>query len=168
MRRWLRNIEYYTDRSIPYALLILLVIIIFEFSFPDLVQPYIKTIHAVDNFIIFIFVVDLTFKYVRIKDFPKFFRIYWIEILAVFPVFLILRLFEELAIITELGTGTQKVIHGVVEAEKESRVLIREIERASAESSRIKNFARYFQPIARLPRFFMAFSFFDQPNRHKR
>lgn len=167
MRRWLRNIEYYVDRSIPYALLILLVIIIFEFSFPDLIEPYIGLVHGIDNFIILVFIIDLIFKYVRIKDFPRFFRVYWIEILAVFPVFLVLRLFEELAIITELGTGTQKVLHGVVEAEKEGRVIIRELERAGAESSRFRSFVRYFNPIARLPRFFMAFSFYDQPRKYK-
>ena len=90
---------------------------------------------------------------------------YWLEIIAVFPFFLILRLLEEFYLIAEFGQNTQKYLHSVVEVQKESRLIIEEAEKVVARGSRSRYFMRFLRPIARVPRFFMAFSFYEKPIR---
>ena len=98
MKIWLHKIEVIVDRSIPYNIIVLLFLIIGELFFYEQVQPYIKWINLTDNFVVGVFVIDLIFKYIRIRNIPKFFRKCWMDIIAVFPFFLLFRLFEEMLV----------------------------------------------------------------------
>ena len=95
------------------------------------------------------------FKYARTKNFPKFFKKYWLEIIAIFPAFLVLRVVEEFAIIVNL---------------EESIVASQEVieigERTVPKTSRLHYFSRFVRPLARFPRFLKAFSFYEKPGSH--
>ena len=163
MKEWLHKIELIVDKSIPYCLILLFFVIIGEIFFKYKVEPYHAYISAIDDIIIFIFILDLVFKYIRTMNFPKFLRKYWLEVIAVFPAFLILRLIEEFVSIANLGETLQASLHETLEIEKEGKVLVREIESGGKEASRLRYFSRFIRPIARLPRFLKAFSFYEKP-----
>ena len=119
MKRWMHKIEVWVDKAIPPCLIVLLVVIILELGFDDMVEhyhlhPYIL---VADYIVIGIFVLDLVFKYMRTRHIPKFVRKYWLDILAVFPFFLIFRAFE--FAIGSWGHTAQTVLHEGLEVEKE-------------------------------------------------
>ena len=163
MKQWLHKIELIVDKSIPYSLILLFFLIIGQIFFGHEIEPYHTFVSIIDGIIIFIFILDLIFKYARIKKFPKFFRKYWMEIIAVFPAFLVLRVIEEFITIANLGETVQASFHEVVGIEKEGKILMKEAERTRLGVSRIKYFNRFIRPIARLPRFLKAFSFYEKP-----
>jgi len=170
MKRWLHKIELLVDKIIPYSLVLLLFLIIGEIFFEHEFEPYKFYISALDFFIILIFIIDLIFKYIRIRNFPKFFKSYWLEIIAVFPAFVFLRLIEEFIIIVNLGETMRSVgetaqssIHEVVGIEKEGRILMREAERTGQGVSRLRYYHKFVRPLTRFPRFLKAFSFYEKP-----
>jgi len=163
MKEYLHKIEVIVDKTIPYSLILLFFLIIGQIFFDNEIEPYHFYVSIIDGVIIFIFILDLVFKYVRIKSFPRFFRRYWLEIIAVLPAFLVLRLIEEFVAIANLGGSIQTSFHEALEIEKESKVLVREIEKTGKEASRLRYLSRFIKPIARLPRFLKAFSFYEKP-----
>ena len=170
MERWLHTVEFWVDKIIPYSLIILFFLIIGEIFFEHEFEPYSFYVSIIDGTIIFIFVLDLTFKYIRSRNFPKFFRKHWLEIIAVFPAFLVLRLAEEFIIIAKLGETfesvgetAQSALHEITGIEKEGKILMREIERTGQGVSRLRYFHRFLRPLARIPRFLKAFSFYEKP-----
>ncbi|MDP7244039.1 MAG: hypothetical protein QF568_01710 [Flavobacteriales bacterium] len=163
MKPWLHKIELLVDRIIPYTLILLLFLIIGQIFFGHEIEPYHIYVSIIDGFIILIFVLDLIFKYIRTRNFPKFLRKYWLEVIAVFPAFLVLRLLEEFVAIANLGETAQTYFREALEVEKEGKVLVREIERSGKEVSRLRFFSRFIRPLARSPRFLKAFSFYEKP-----
>lgn len=153
MKKWLHKIEILVDRSIPYALILLLILIIGEVIYADKIEPFSLYVSIVDGIIIGIFVVDLTFKYVRSKKISKFFRNHWLEIIAILPAFLVIRIIEEFVIIANLE---QTLLLSQEALEVEARVGTR--------ASRLHYFARFVGPLARLPRFLKAFKFYERPD----
>jgi hypothetical protein len=177
MKKWLHKVEYITDRIIPYTLIVLFIIIIIDILFKENIGKYVIIIEILDGIIITIFLVDLYFKYQRVKNFKKFLRKYWLDIIAVFPLFLVFRMFEEIVILSNLLkesliTG-QKVVHEGVEVEKlgakfveaasketkfiegiekEGMKLVREAEQAGR-ISRTGIFTKIIEPITRAIRF---------------
>ena len=152
MKRWMHKIELLVDKIIPYLLVLLFFVILGEIFFAHEIEPYSVFVSSVDGFIIFIFVIDLIFKYIRIRNFPKFFRNYWLEIIAIFPAFLILRVMEEFVIIVKLEESI-----GI------SQDVIEVGERTIPRASRMHYFSRFIRPLARFPRFLKAFSFYEKP-----
>jgi hypothetical protein len=96
-------------------------------------EPFVTYI---DYFIVFFFVVDLTFKWLHVKNVVKFVKLYWLDIIAVLPFYLGFRIYARFAAIAAAGeeiAEAQKVAHELVlarEAEllKEAQVLAREEE----------------------------------------
>ncbi len=176
MHRYLKKIEHFTDKIIPYLLILLAIILILEFFFKETAHNYHTFIIIADGIIIFFFTVDLIYKYNRVRHIKPFLKKYWLDIIAVFPFFLLVRAIEELFLLfrisQEVGEG-QKFLHLGVEAEKiakEERALselsklqkeskfIKEIE-AGTKLSRTRLFARFF----RLPRLIKIFPFYEKP-----
>lgn len=150
MRSFLYKIGVFVDKIIPFLLFILFFIILGEIFLHEFMVKYHTIVEAIDIFIIAVFVIDLGFKYERMRNIPRFLRASWIEILAIFPFFLVFRFFEgilELFVITESLPQAQKVVHVATGAEKEVALVIKE-------SSRAERFARFLRPIARSIRFF--------------
>ncbi|MBI2148665.1 hypothetical protein HYU23_03215 [Candidatus Woesearchaeota archaeon] len=156
MKPWLHKIEVFVDKIIPLLLVILLAIIIGEFAFHEFMVKHHIAVEIIDGFIIFIFVLDLVFKYIRIKNFPKFLRASWIEIIAIFPFFLVFRFLEGIIGFFGVGetvTSTQKVVHVGIEVEKQIVGAVRESEVVAKEVARSERFARFLRPVARSIRF---------------
>ncbi|HLC52327.1 MAG TPA: hypothetical protein VJI98_03745 [Candidatus Nanoarchaeia archaeon] len=156
MKPWLHWIEIIIDKSIPFLLVLLLLIIVGEFWFHDFVYKYRTIADILDSFIIIVFVIDLVFRYNRIRNFPKFLRASWLEILAVFPFFLIFRVIETAAGVFEAGevlTRTQKVVHVGLEIEPEVAKAIKEGELIAKEAGRAERLGRFVRPLTRGVRF---------------
>ena len=85
----LAKIEHFVDRSIPFIVILLAIIIVLEF-FVDAhsFEPWL--IYA-DWVIIAFFIADLVFKWRHVRNLTKFIRLYWLDIIAVFPFYLIIR-----------------------------------------------------------------------------
>ena len=141
MKKWLHKIEVFVDKIIPLLLLLLLIIIILELGFHDfVVEHHLEhPIEILDYFIILTFVVDLAFKYNRVRHVPRFIRMYWLDLLAVFPFFLIFRAFEGVLgifgrTLGEWGSQAQAVLHEGLHAEKEG---VKVVELAEKEGAKI-------------------------------
>lgn len=188
MKRWMHKIEVWVDKAIPPCLLLLLIIIVLDLGFPDMVEHYHLHPYIVigDYLIIAVFVLDLAFKWNRTRHIPKFMRKYWLDILAVFPFFLLFRVFELAAgafslAVSESAQTAQQLLHEGLEVEKEGAKLLREGEKFIKEGSRVAReaekvsklsrstrFMRFLRPILRIPRFFKAvpkmLGFYEKPH----
>lgn len=175
MHPFWKKLEHYNSRLIPYALGLLLLIIVVEvgeqFSWWHIENLTLSTtIHALDYLIIAIFVIDLIFLAIRARKMKTFFKHYWLDILAVFPLALAFSLLSrvyELVIATEQVVIGQSVVHEAVEAEKllaKEERLAKEA-RAVARSGRI---ARVVRITARSLRLLLKSRFLTKVGRHRR
>jgi len=174
MKAWLHKVEYWVDKLIPYSLVLLLVVIILELFFTDFVHHnHLEgTLANIDAGIILLFLMDLYFKWIRIRKIPKFLRRCWLDIIAVFPFILFFRLLEEVINIARFGDifkKVQSVLHETVEVEKEVTKIAQSAEKMG-KASRVRIFTNFFtkysrfvRPIARTPRFIKALTFFERP-----
>lgn len=125
MKKWVHKTEVLVDKAILPAIAVLLVIIVLELFFRNIAEQYHLYIEIADYFIVGIFVLDLVFKYMRVRQIPLFIRTYWLDILAVFPFILLFRAFEGVyglfAAAESLETfgSLQSVFHEGLEVEKE-------------------------------------------------
>src|SRR3989338_8127300 len=94
MHQMLHRLEKLIDWLIAPALLILLALILLELAFP---QAHVF-VEWFDFAVISIFASDLAFKYNHVRSVPKFFRRYWLEIIATLPFFLVFRMIEFMGI----------------------------------------------------------------------
>ena len=90
------------------------------------------------------------------KNIRNFLKSFWLDILAVFPFFLLFRAFEEIAAGLQIGEFTersQNVLHEGLELQKKGTKLLQEAEKAIKirEATRFSKFSRFLRPIARLP-----------------
>jgi len=176
MKLWMHKLEYLTDKIIPYLVFILLILIILDFFYHEKTIPYENEILLLDYFIVIIFIIDLSFKYYRVKNAKLFLKKYWIDIIAVFPFFLLFRLVEEVLILTRIRESlieSQKIIHSGVEVgriareiQEEERIL-REIQEASR-LERTSLFTRILRPLERIPRIWRMMHFYEKPFNKKR
>ena len=166
MKPWLHKIEVSVDKSIPYLLFALLFLIVGEIFYQNMLEPYIFYISIFDNIIIIIFVLDLIFKYIRAITLPDFLRRHWLEIIAVLPASLFVRLIEGIIPVSTFEVS-QSALHEAAEFKRESKLIIMEVEKAG-QITRMDYFLRFLRPLARLPRFMKAFEFYEKPiNPHK-
>ena len=152
----LYEIEVLADRLIPYTLILLLFLIIGEVFFSDNFHYYSYFVSIVDYLVIGVFALDLFFKYRHVRSIPRFLRTYFLEILALFPAFLIVRILEEILTVT----GLESTVRFSQEALEISQ-------QTGLGQTRLSYFARLIKPLARLPRFLAAFHFYEKPtHRH--
>src|SRR3989344_6612397 len=141
MKKWIHFVEVFVDKIIPLLLLVLLGILVIEIFFHELAVKYHLYIEIVDYFIILGFILDLIFKYLRIKNIPKFLKSSWLEIIAIFPFFLVFRLFESAALFFsgagETASSAQKAVHIGIGVEKEVVEVIREGSKITEEVSKV-------------------------------
>src|SRR3989338_6477447 len=164
MKPWLHKIAAIVDKSIPYILVILLFLIIGEIFYAHQIEPYGFFVSVVDNAVILICMMDLAFKYMRTRYFPDFFRKHWLEIMAVVPASLFVRVIERL-IPASTFEVSQSILHEATEIKREEKLIVMEVEKAG-QISRTRYFLRFIRPLARLPRFIKAFSFYERPIIH--
>ena len=166
MRPLLHRIEVMVDALIPYLLIILALLLLGEVLFADFFLRYHTAIELYDGFVIAVFATDLTFKYCRVRNIKRFVHRYWLDIIATLPLFLVLRMFEELVALGRVAQfqkqieQPQVIIHEGLLIERQALRIVREAERIG-EISRFERFARLF---GRLPRFLRAMPFFERPS----
>lgn len=161
MKPWMQKAEKIIDHLIPPALLVLLFIILFQIFYHEQAEHYHSWIVIIDYLIILIFIVDLYFKWLRVKNIPKFLRSSWLEIIAVFPAFLFIRVFEFFALIGRIDIVSESA-HALLEAGARYSKVLQDVEKMGA-TSRLALFNRFVAPLARLPRFAKAFVFYEKP-----
>jgi len=164
MKPWLHKIEVIVDKSIPYLLILLFFVIIGEIFYAHQIKPYGFFVSVVDNVVIFVFMMDLAFKYMRTRYFPDFFRKHWLEIIAVLPASLFVRLIEKFIPVSTFEVS-QSILHEATEIKREEKLIAMEVEKVG-QISRTRYFLRFVRPLARLPRFLKAFSFYEKPIIH--
>jgi len=148
MKKWLHEVEIIVDRIIPYLVILLIFLIAIEIFFYSYAEPYIIYIEIADQFIIFVFVLDLIFKFNRVRKIKIFLKKYWLDILAVFPFFLLFRAVEELALLfrfeKELAEG-QKIVHSGLEVQKiiNEEVILKELKSLEGGQKVISEIKRY-------------------------
>jgi cytochrome c biogenesis factor len=115
-----QEFEHFTDHIIPYLVILLAVVLVLENPFWTLVhlENYEPWITIFDGVVVFFFVVDLVFKWFKTRNVRKFFQLYWLDLLAVFPFYLAFRAYAEVAAVFRVGeelseTG-QKLAHEAV------------------------------------------------------
>lgn len=128
MKTFWKKIERWNTAIIPYSLIILAGIIIYDLFF-HVDNPIINLIvEVLDGLVITIFVIDLVFLALKAKNAKIFFKNYWLDILAVFPFYFFFRIFGQLyrtALSAEEIFIGQKILHESVEAEKEVAAAIK-------------------------------------------
>ncbi|QQG39632.1 MAG: hypothetical protein HYS81_04650 [Candidatus Aenigmatarchaeota archaeon] len=152
------RLEHLVDKTIPFALVILLVLLVFEFFFVEEAHAYEAWVNVVDLGVIAIFATDLWFKYKRLPDGRAFVRTYWLEIVATIPFFLAFRLFELLTVSRAVETG-QEAVHAAVAAEEEAASILR-----TSRTSRYARFTKFLRVALRAPRFAKAAAYFKAPH----
>lgn len=110
--KWLKEIERIIDRSVPFLLVLLAVLLIIDFTHVG--EKYHSIIIWVDNFIVAFFIIDLLFKWNHATGAVSFVKLYWIDIIAVFPFYLVFRLYAVAAELAYAGEWTQKLLHEAV------------------------------------------------------
>ena len=180
MKRWIHWIEVFVDKAIPYLVLLLLFVIIGDFAFHDFMNQYRIYVHIADYTILIFFVIDLSFKFYRVRNVKLFLKRYWLEVIAVFPFVLVFRLFEEILILFRFTAPIeegQKIVHAVAEIGKigEEQKIINELSALERETrvfrsieegtrlSRTSMFLRFFR-LARLAR---AIPVYEKPIKHE-
>ena len=169
----LKKIELFVDKAIPYLLILLVGIVVIDIFFQEISQKYSTSILIIDSIVITFFAADLIFKYRRVRDIPRFLKLYWIDILAVLPFFLVLRLFEEVLLISENSiSALRNIFHAGLILEEEVAVggeaarVLRTSE-LIAKEGRVALAAEKLGYLERAPRLLKAFSFFEHPAHKK-
>ena len=150
-RTLLEIAEIWVDRSIPFWLIILTVLIVLS-----LLPKRIFDIHRwepwvtiIDTLVVAFFIIDLCFKYRHVRNIPKFIRMYWLDLIAVFPFYLIFRGYLIGVEYIRAGEEAQKVLHEAlllreVGILRETRIL-REAELAAKEARGLMRGIRLIQ-----------------------
>lgn len=156
----MKKLEHLIDILIPYALVLLIGILVVEFAKPVWMEDY-PFIHYIDYIIVLIFVLDLCFKFHHSKTIPFFLKTYWLEIIAVFPFFLIFRLLDGLGLLTfALGETAikegQSVVHATQGVSKEAEAVAKTLSTAEKEAAALGRtvgvFEREAATVSRLTR----------------
>lgn len=120
------KIEHYNAKLIPFALVLLLGIIIFELFLHIENHAVELGILIADYIVIAIFVVDLIFLAYKARTVKFFFKSYWLDILAVVPLVLVFtvvgRIYRAIAAAGKVTIG-QAIFHEALEARKGISVL---------------------------------------------
>ena len=121
-------LEKFVDRTVPILLIILAVIVILENPFWSLVDLHVykSQLFVFDTILVIFLAVDLTFKWFHIRNLKTFVRVYWLEIIAVFPFYLIFRLYVLSVEFARAGEQAQRTIHQAILAREAG--LIKEAE----------------------------------------
>lgn len=125
-QKLIEKYEKQVDAIIPYCLFFLLIIISIDLFFYEFAVKNHTLFVIFEIQVIIVFVIDLSFKYMKLHNMPLFLKKYWFDIVLIFPFFLFFRFIEELfsiVKITESLEKSQQVLHSSVEIQKELKIL---------------------------------------------
>jgi|SRR3989344_2048644 len=150
----LSSIERFVDAAIPYLVIVLAILIVLNFTnYAHSFEPW--TTYA-DWLIVGFFVIDLVFKWRHVRKFTKFIKLYWLDILAVFPFYLLIRAYATIAEIIVLGervSEAQQLTHETLLL-RETRLLeeariFEEGEKVGKETKLLSRIIRFIQRFLR-------------------
>lgn len=166
MKLWMHQVEVFVDFIIPWCVLVLLFLVVMEIFFYAAVEPYSSSFHVIDFIILLVFWVDLVFKYIRVKNVPKFIHLYFMDIIAVFPFFLVFRLFESIAfVISDSVRSGQVLFHEGLEMERIGVKFVKHVSHGNT-LQRSYLFFRFARPLLRIPRLLKIIPYFERPTGH--
>ncbi|MBU2497031.1 MAG: hypothetical protein KJ767_03160 [Nanoarchaeota archaeon] len=145
-------IEKFVDKCVPYLLILLAIVIILDnplWSLVDL-HEYETPVLIFDTIVVLFLVADLVFKWYHIRNVKKFFRFYWLELIAVFPFYLVFRIYVFAAEIAKAGEEVNRILHEAI-LTREANLLrearfVQEAEKTLIES---RPFTRMLRSISR-------------------
>lgn len=128
-------IEKFVDKTIPIILILLAIIITLDNPLWQIysLEAYEKQLSVFDLVVVILLVIDLYFKWTHIRKIKTFLRLYWLDIFAVFPFFLVFRTYIFVAEFVKAGEEAQRAFH--------EALLLRE--------TKILREAKFFQEIER-------------------
>lgn len=155
----LDRIEHVVVKATPYVMVALALLLVAEFTIDT--HSYEPWVTLLDWWIIAFFVVDLSFKYAHTRNVLTFAKLYWLELLAVFPFYLLFRVFAAFGTVGEVVTDAQKFAHEAALAReseivsKEAKVLretrlLRDVELFGREAGASGRILRFSQRLLRL------------------
>lgn len=148
------KLEIFIDSLVPYALVLIVVLTVADVFFFNSIRPYYWIVDLLDLVIIWIFMMDLLFKFEHAKSIPNFLKHYWIYIIAVFPFFLVFRLVERFYQISTISSG--------------STIILGRYLATLFNEARLARFAHIFRFLGVSTRLLRAVYFFENPRiRHK-
>ncbi len=148
------TVEHFVDKIIPILVILLGIVLVMEFTM-EVSEEFEHNVKYLDYFVVAFFLIDLCFKWRKVRKVKKFVRLYWLDILAVFPFYLIFRVylfFTELAKTTEQA---QKILHEAVLL-REIKIIepaLKETEIAVKEAGRLNKLGRAVRTLQRFIRF---------------
>ncbi|MBS3116988.1 hypothetical protein J4421_05320 [Candidatus Woesearchaeota archaeon] len=129
MRPFWKKVEEINSKLILPAIFILLVIIIYQLFSPQVQNEKLEiTLQVLDSLVVAIFVIDLIFLAIKAKSTKFFFKNYWLDILAVLPIYFFFKIFTRFyttVTLTEEIVLGQRIVHEGLEVEKEVKILSR-------------------------------------------
>ncbi|MBI4140940.1 hypothetical protein HY485_03835 [Candidatus Woesearchaeota archaeon] len=155
------SVEQLVDRVIPFLVILLALLILADMTMD--IHRFEPWVSYADWLVIGVFVADLIFKWRHVRKVTKFLRLYWLDIIAVFPFYLFFRAYvaiAELVVAGERIKEAQEIAHEALllretkllkEAEifgKEAR-LAREAELAAKDVRFVPRMIRLFQRLLR-------------------
>src|SRR3989338_4066035 len=116
---FLGEIERFTDKTIPFWVIVLAIILILDNPFWTILdlEHYQPWVSLVDALIVLFFFIDLIFKWYTVRQWKKFLKIYWLDILAIFPFYLITRALITVTALLRVGEELRET-----ELVKEARI----------------------------------------------
>lgn len=103
MNVFFEKLEKIVGHLVVPSVLLLLIVVLIEIFNHTLAEKYHTLFIYFEVFVVFIFIVDLSFKYYHLRNFPKFLRKYWLDVLVVFPFFILFKFIEEGYLLFRLG-----------------------------------------------------------------
>ena len=108
MKDIINKVEAIVKNLILPAIVILIVIVILQFFFFEIYMKYELFFRILEFNIVILFIVDLYFKYTHVSKFKEFVKLYWLDIIVIFPFFLIVTTFERVFL-----KSTEFVVHSL-------------------------------------------------------
>ena len=155
---FLGEIERFTDKTIPFWVIVLAIMLILDNPFWTILdlEHYQPWVSLVDALIVLFFFIDLIFKWYTVRQWKKFLKIYWLDILAIFPFYLITRAWITVTALLrvgeELGEG-QKFLHEFLLLRETELVKEARIAEEVKQLRETKPFIRALRSIQRFLRF---------------
>jgi hypothetical protein len=128
MNKFWEKLEHYNAKLIPFAVVVLLFVIVFELFIHVENHTIEFIVHALDIVAIAIFVIDLIFLAIRAKSARFFFKSYWLDIVAILPlgfIFVFASGFLRVIVAGERFVIGQAILHESLEARKGVSALAR-------------------------------------------
>lgn len=125
MNEFWEKVEQYNGKLIPFALVLLFVIIIFELFIHIENLTFQTALEIADYIVIAIFAIDLTFLSLKAKSAKLFFKKNWLDLLAIIPFAILFRAAEEAFLLfrasEQIAVG-QAVLHETIEVSKATKI----------------------------------------------